>query len=321
MASGQFEDASTQLAFVVRAPTRLRVCSSPGERSPDTMPSARSWRTLALRIAAVLAVVGTAGFYYHYSIAPSEAQRLRHRRPSIIEWEKARRPFWDGLAFVPLSDRDGIRRHVCSAIEGSSLLERLTKTQRENLAQVMTNAFYALGASSPGEYIERIAPLRQLRSSPGDDVHLLLSFKMLTHRPLPADLSSREALEVFWRESARLGPRCNEGSIGDSRGIVFSLSEWDGKSREQWQDDTNWTETWANEASMSFVRTTIPSTAFEDLVAQHALILRLGANLVLRDANKHCVPVYLGFAWDPREAGWTFQDAFMQTDERFFWPI
>lgn len=274
-----------------------------------------------IRVLAAAGVIGAALLYYSFSVRQSAAQRLRRRIPSVVAWESEQRPFWESLSYVKLSNAAGVRRSVRSAIIASPLLKRLTDAQSDRLIAVVSQALFALGAQSPDEYLKRIEPLRALRSSLADDMHLLLSYKMMTESPMPGDMPPREVLEKFWRGAATIRPRCSEASIGDRMGLVFGLTEWDGKSRQKWEHDDNNSEKWANPASTTFVRLTAPAVDFHQIVDRHGQALRLSIDLVVRNKQKHCVPICLIFAWDPDATDWSFVDAFIQTDERLFWPI
>jgi flagellar basal body-associated protein FliL len=280
-----------------------------------------SGRSVVIRIAAVAVVLLAAYLYYHFFAVRAETAATTARIPNVVKWEESRRPFWNTLKYISLSDRDAIRDSLGKSVAGSPLLSGLTQPQKTALIESSVVAIQSLRAETPDEYLEAILPLRRLRSDVKDDTHLLLSYKMLTGQPVSVDMSPRDLLTVFLQGRPDLQSRATEISVGDSRGIVLALGEWDGKSRERWKDDSNWTEEWANEASTSFVRLTEPPETPSSLIERNGSVLRLSMSFVVRNADEHCVPLYFGFCWDPGAESWCFESAYIQTDEPLFWPI
>lgn len=275
------------------------------------------WRYCLVPVALFAAVFA----YYHGRARPAQLEQLRGRREAVVRWEKARLPAWKALSYVELSEAARVEDRVRAAVSGSGLLARLSGEQRGAFTTALVQVLSSLGAPDADTYLDRIQPLRKLRPTPGTDQHLRASFRLMSGSSFDDSSTAARLLREFWGGADAITPRCTWASIGGAGGVVFSLSEWAGHGDERWEHDATWSEQWANEASTSFVRVTLPPISTEELIARDGRVLRVSVNLVVRNEEAHYVPVYLGFAWDPKAGHWTFQDAFMQTDERLYWPI
>lgn len=242
--------------------------------------------------------------------------------PDVVEWEDSKKPIWSSLQYVTLRNASEVNNSLSAAIDRAPHLSRLTPAQRLSLIQTLGTLFVALGATTPQEYLDLIKPLRKPRYAPQENALVRYEYKKLTGRPIPRDLSTAQALELFWKGRQGGPSHPVEASLNDPKGLAFGIGDFDAqwKSKNR-QNDPNYQEMWGNPASTGFVPLTVPLEDSDDTLRKDGIVLRIDADTVFRSVEHCYAPVCVRLFWSTITERWWVEYVNIQMDENFFWPI
>lgn len=240
----------------------------------------------------------------------------RYKRiPRALQQEKKHRQLWESYTYIPLAQ---VEEQVERVIQ-KSLAGKLSDTKMRKLQKTLWEFFYALGANSPSEYLERI-PGRALPAAlDWKNIPLNINLYYLTGDTEPWKALKRakplEVFELFW-QGRRECPI--SVSLGTDEGIAVNIcTTIGGEPQYQTRPGKNWETAY----STSFVLLTLPRKTEGELLNNRRKTTTVSIDTVLCTKDNHLVPICLTFLWDTANEAWALVYCCSQTDEKVLWPL